>query len=66
MCGSHAATPSRALSAGLASVGTARRRGYEQTLAWVIDAGGLPVGGAKRHVNLVVLDNHSDLTSSRP
>lgn len=51
---------SLALSGPLGSTGTTQRAGYQLAVDRVNEAGGLVVGGSKRKVQLVVMDNKSD------
>lgn len=51
---------SLSMTGSLGQFGVALKSGYEQLVADVNAAGGLDVGGTKRPVQLVVLDNRSD------
>ena len=48
------------LTGPLGALGTLQQQGYQQAVDWANESGGLQVGGAKRRVDLVVLDNRSD------
>lgn len=55
---------SLSMTGPLGQFGVALKAGYEQLVADVNSAGGVSVGGAKRQVKLVVLDNRSDANTA--